>query len=103
MRKGQTELIDALAGLTDLPWELVCAGSTTRDAETTRAVRTAIERHRLTSRVHLAGVVEDEALDALYATAQACGQHENGTRQQGSHRIAPQGRRPRACGSPKTS
>ncbi|MFN3416644.1 MAG: glycosyltransferase family 4 protein [Caldimonas sp.] len=69
VRKGQTELIDALAGLTDLPWELVCAGSTTRDAETTRAVRTAIERHRLTSRVHLAGVVEDEALDALYATA----------------------------------
>jgi glycosyltransferase involved in cell wall biosynthesis len=67
VRKGQAELIEALAGLTDLPWRLVCAGSMTRDLEATQAVLAAIERHALASRVRLTGVVEDEDLDALYA------------------------------------
>lgn len=69
VRKGQAELVEALAGLRELPWELVCAGSTTRDTETTRAVCAAIEQYGLSDRVQLAGVVEDQALEALYASA----------------------------------
>jgi glycosyltransferase involved in cell wall biosynthesis len=69
VRKGQAELIEALAGLTDLPWRLVCVGNMTRDLEATQAVLAAIERHGLADRVRLTGVVEDTDLDALYAGA----------------------------------
>lgn len=68
-RKGQLELVQALSGLAELPWRLVCVGSTTRDPEALQAVSAAIARHRLASRVQFTGAVDEEVLAGLYAGA----------------------------------
>ena len=70
-RKGHALLLDALAGLQDRRWTLHCAGSTTRDAATTAQLRHAIAAHGLPARVHLHGELGDEALQRLYAQADA--------------------------------
>lgn len=70
-RKGHMVLIEALAGLLPRPWTLHLVGSTTRDAACTLALRQAIQRHQLTSRVHLHGEVSDEALAACHDRADA--------------------------------
>jgi glycosyltransferase involved in cell wall biosynthesis len=70
-RKGQALLVEALAGLRDLPWTLHCAGSTTRDAPTAAAVCGLIERHGLVHRVHLHGELDEAALDRLYRQSDA--------------------------------
>ena len=42
-RKGHLVLVEALAGLLALEWELVCAGSLERDPATAEALRSAIQ------------------------------------------------------------
>jgi glycosyltransferase involved in cell wall biosynthesis len=68
-RKGHLVLIEALAGLAELDWHLLCIGSLDRDPATTEAVRAAIERHRLGGRVTLAGERRPELLSDAYAAS----------------------------------
>ena len=68
-RKGYDLLVAALAELLDLPWTLTIAGDTGRDPVMTDRLKAAIARHRLTSRVTIAGAVTDQALAALYASS----------------------------------
>ena len=71
-RKGHLVLVEAVAGLRGLAWELVCAGSTTRDPATAAAVADAVRVHGLEERVRLVGELEADALAALYAGADLC-------------------------------
>jgi glycosyltransferase involved in cell wall biosynthesis len=66
-RKGYDLLIEALAGLIDLPWTLTIAGDSGRDPATTERLEDDIARHRLTPRVTIAGAVPDQRLAELYA------------------------------------
>lgn len=66
-RKGHDVLVSALAELADLPFHLVCAGSTVRDAACVEALRARIDDAGLASRVELVGEVDDEGLGRLYA------------------------------------
>jgi glycosyltransferase involved in cell wall biosynthesis len=68
-RKGHDVLIEALAGITDLPWTSALVGSTDRDAAVTARVRALIERHQLQGRVILRGELHSDALNAAYAAA----------------------------------
>lgn len=70
-RKGHAVLIEALSGLQDRAWTLHCVGSTTRDADTANALRTAIAAHGLGDRVHLHGEVPASVLQAMYGQADA--------------------------------
>lgn len=65
-RKGHDVLIDALAGLAELPWRLVCAGSADRDPATAAVLRHRIAAAGLSERVDLVGEVAGAQLDALY-------------------------------------
>ena len=68
-RKGHALLIEALAGLRALSWDLVVVGSLDRDAGTANAVRELIGRHGLADRVTLTGELEGEALAAAFDRA----------------------------------
>jgi glycosyltransferase involved in cell wall biosynthesis len=68
-RKGHALLIEALAGLRALPWDLVIVGNLDRDAGTANAVRELIGRHGLADRVTLTGELEGEALAAAFNRA----------------------------------
>ncbi len=68
-RKGHLRLLDALARCRDLDWTLDCVGATDRDPRTTRAVRAAIARLRLSRRVRLIGAVSQAAMPGHYAAA----------------------------------
>jgi glycosyltransferase involved in cell wall biosynthesis len=68
-RKGHDVLIDALAALQDLPWRASIAGSLDRSPETARDLAERIADCGLTGRVELAGALGDEALAALYRSA----------------------------------
>jgi len=68
-RKGYDVLIEALARLTDLNWQLVIAGDCKRDRATAGELATALVRKRFGSRVCLAGAVSNEELAALYREA----------------------------------
>lgn len=68
-RKGHLLLIEALAQLADRPWNLLCIGSLTRDAETALKLQQSIERHGLGARVMLAGEWAPERLGAAYDAA----------------------------------
>jgi glycosyltransferase involved in cell wall biosynthesis len=70
-RKGHLLLIEALAALQDRRWVLHCAGNTTRDPATTRAVQRAIAEHGLTPRVVLHGELDAAALHSRYLQADA--------------------------------
>lgn len=70
-RKGHAVLLDALSGLQDRRWTLHCAGSMTRDPATTRQLRERIAAHGLAQRVVLHGELDADALQALYARADA--------------------------------
>jgi len=70
-RKGHELLLEALAGLRDRRWHLVCAGSLTRDPATSDRVRRLIARLRLAGRVSLLGEVGPEQLERCYARADA--------------------------------
>jgi len=68
-RKGYDVLIEALAGLIDLPWRLTIAGDCGRDLPTVARLRVDIERHRLSPRVAIEDAVTDERLAGLYAAS----------------------------------
>lgn len=67
--KGQDLLVEALAGVVDLPWTCVCVGPLRRDPAFVERVRELIDRHGLTDRVVLAGPRTGDALEAGYAAA----------------------------------
>jgi glycosyltransferase involved in cell wall biosynthesis len=68
-RKGQHRLVEALAGVTDLPWSCVCVGGLTQDAEYVAGLRVLIRKYGLEDRLHLAGPQAGAELDASYAAA----------------------------------
>ncbi len=68
-RKGHDVLVEALSGLADLPWHLVCAGSVDRAPGWTAVLRRRIAAAGLDGRVTLIGEVMGERLDALYHAA----------------------------------
>ena len=70
-RKGHLLLIEALASLADLDWDLLCIGSLERDPAEASALRAAIARHGLGSRVTLAGEWPPERLAEAYQAADA--------------------------------
>jgi glycosyltransferase involved in cell wall biosynthesis len=70
-RKGHAVLVEALAGLADLPWHLVCVGSLERDAATAAGLRRQIDACRLAARVTLAGEHARATLDGFYDRADA--------------------------------
>ena len=68
-RKGHLLLIEALSGLTQQDWTLICAGSLGRGPETTAALRRRIKAAGLATRVRLLGEVGQGTLSRLYADA----------------------------------
>ena len=68
-RKGYGVLVEALAALADLDWELVIAGDRDRSPETTRGLEEQLRRCRISGRVRLCGSLGEDALGDLYARA----------------------------------
>jgi glycosyltransferase involved in cell wall biosynthesis len=68
-RKGHAVLIEALAGLRHLPWELVCVGSTERSPQTAQALRHQIGTAALGERVRILGELAGPALEECFAAA----------------------------------
>jgi glycosyltransferase involved in cell wall biosynthesis len=68
-RKGYDVLIEALAGLIDLPWHLTIVGDA-RDPATAEQVRVLIEHHKLGPRTSLLGAVSASRLAELYALSE---------------------------------
>jgi glycosyltransferase involved in cell wall biosynthesis len=68
-RKGQTDLLAALAPLRKRDWRLMLAGSLERSPPTVEAIRRQITDLALDGRVELAGEVSAARLAALYRTA----------------------------------
>lgn len=68
-RKGYDLLIEALAGLIDLPWRLTIVGDCSRSAPTVAQVRAGIELHRLATRVTIEDAASHARLAELYAAA----------------------------------
>ncbi|MFF2203920.1 glycosyltransferase family 4 protein [Streptomyces sp. NPDC058145] len=68
-RKGQHRLVEALAGVTDLPWSCVCVGGLTQDPEYVDRLRGLIRERGLEDRLLLAGPRAGAELDAEYASA----------------------------------
>jgi glycosyltransferase involved in cell wall biosynthesis len=68
-RKGYDLLIEALAGLLDLPWHLTIVGDCSRDPTTAARLKADIERHRLTPRVTIEGAAASERLADLYGAS----------------------------------
>ena len=68
-RKGHTVLIEAVRGLVTLDWHLTIAGAA-RDPQELARVEAAIAACGLSDRITLAGAVDDNALNALYANAE---------------------------------
>jgi glycosyltransferase involved in cell wall biosynthesis len=68
-RKGHALLLQALAGLKPLNWQLHCVGSLTRDPATRAAVRALARDSGLADRIIWHGEVDAAALQAQYAAA----------------------------------
>ncbi|MET8946794.1 glycosyltransferase family 4 protein [Streptomyces sp. NPDC004542] len=68
-RKGQHRLVEALAAVRDLPWTCTCVGGLNQDPEYVAHLRSLIEEHGLSDRLHLAGPRSGADLDASYAAA----------------------------------
>ncbi|GEC03185.1 glycosyl transferase [Streptomyces spinoverrucosus] len=68
-RKGQHRLVEALAGVTDLPWSCVCVGGLGQDPQYVADLRDRISKYGLENRIHLAGPQSGAELDASYAAA----------------------------------
>jgi glycosyltransferase involved in cell wall biosynthesis len=66
-RKGYDLLVQALARLAYLDWELVIAGACDRSPATTAALVSQIRRSMVRDRIRLAGPLDERALGALYA------------------------------------
>jgi len=67
--KGHALLIDALAPLAHLPWQLWCAGSLTRSPATVQRLADRLLRLGLADRVALLGEIPHAALEELYLAA----------------------------------
>jgi glycosyltransferase involved in cell wall biosynthesis len=67
--KGQDLLVEALAGLAELDWRCVLAGSLDRDPDFAEQLRARITRLGYDRRVRLAGVLTGTALSQAYAAA----------------------------------
>lgn len=70
-RKGHLALVEALAGLQDLPWTLTCIGSLERDLLAAAALRAAIDRLGLSERIMLTGEQPAATLAAAWRDADA--------------------------------
>jgi glycosyltransferase involved in cell wall biosynthesis len=68
-RKGHLLLVEALAGLTHLDWQLHCAGSLTRDPERATRLMERIEALGLAGRIRLLGELPPALLAGEYARA----------------------------------
>lgn len=68
-RKGHALLLEALAGLTDLSWELHCVGSPARDPATAARLLAQAEASPLAGRVRWHGEVDAATLQRHYAVA----------------------------------
>ena len=68
-RKGHLVLLEALATLRELVWQLTCVGSPDRDPATATAIQAAIRRFGLEGRVRLAGEQSEGRLQPFYAAA----------------------------------
>ena len=68
-RKGHRLLIEALAGLSDLNWQLSCVGSLERDPACAQSLRQAIAACGLAARVTLSGEQSPERLADAYREA----------------------------------
>lgn len=67
--KGHDVLITALAPLSDLNWDLTCAGSVTHDPRFIASLRELARRLQLADRVHFIGDLPAGQLDTCYAAA----------------------------------
>jgi len=67
-RKGYDVLVEALAGLLDLPWRLTIVGEA-RDPTTAEGLRAAIEHYKLGPRVSLLGSASPSRLTELYGSS----------------------------------
>ena len=68
-RKGHRLLIEALAGLRDLDWQLECVGSLERDPACAQSLRAAIDGCALSARVILSGELSPDDLGRAYREA----------------------------------
>ena len=68
-RKGHLLLVEALAGLKHLDWELACAGNLERSPDTVAALRRHIDAAGLAQRVRLLGEVPHADMPTLYEGA----------------------------------
>jgi glycosyltransferase involved in cell wall biosynthesis len=69
LRKGFDVLVEALARLRDLSWQLTIVGDRGRDPEAVERLEALIARHRLEDRIQSTGKVSPECLAAHYARA----------------------------------
>ncbi len=67
--KGHELLLEALAPLTHLPWQLRCIGSLTRSPRAVERVRALLRHFRLEARVQLIGEHAHEELPRYYAAS----------------------------------
>ena len=70
-RKGFDVLIEALALLAELPWQLTIAGDRSRDPAAAARLDDDIARHKLGDRVAVLGAVPQRRIAELYAGADA--------------------------------
>ncbi len=68
-RKDHGVLIDALSLLRDEPWRLTIVGNITRAPDHVSALRARIAAAGLQDRVHLAGELDDDALEEVWRGA----------------------------------
>ena len=68
-RKGYDVLIEALAGIRDLSWDIAIVGADDRSIEHALEIRNLISRNGLEGRIVLTGAVDIAALDRHYADA----------------------------------
>ncbi|MDI1258915.1 glycosyltransferase family 4 protein [Aquabacterium sp.] len=68
-RKGHLLLVEALAQLRHLEWQLTCIGSVTRDPAASAALQGRMATHGLTDRIVLLGEQPDQRLTQAYQGA----------------------------------
>ena len=68
-RKGHLDLIEALGGLRELPWQCVFVGSADRDRDHAHKIRTAIAAQGIGERITFTGALDSARLDEHYRAA----------------------------------